>query len=597
MSVQRKFRIILWDRTGSGGWRGTQKAVVFDAKTVGVEEFANDVGSTYWTLPNDHPQIAEFVPLQRHYEISRWSDARSRWEFVAAGLLNDYTTTEQETIFSGIDYPAALDQIFTPLPGMTIGANTNLNPKISQNQISSTIFVNGGINDTSTLVTVTNIVATASATDTYVNNSVTTQTLVGPVINLSFVVQWTGATTGFQTGQLPFGFCIFASPPAGRDVGIPSTPGVTGFPVSSMVAAVEGALSDSSAGVNKFKRTVNIKLFGYELESQVAAGSTFIMKDQIESGTGTVPFNSVANPLRTGVTYTFQIYGAVYRSADVKYYISRAGAISESVTLGQADQETAQTSITRLFDQATGTTTRLDYSSLTTISSATQTHTTYTYGKTTLSAIADICDLQMGADTSRVVTFGIDRPTGGSSYNGKFKLNLNTGASTGVSLRYPENISKYSYSPGFGNVRNKITVIPSSQYLSGNSSQSPGVLSIGFEKSDTASIATYGLLPTVISKTGFLNEALATKEAERLGRVYAAENTKRVTFTVNVDGLDIWNGWDLGQTIPVTIKHGLVDISATNFVISGVRWFGENNGQEKLELELVLASAFRAGRS
>ena len=596
MSVQRKFRIILWDRTGSAGSRGVQKAVVFNAKTIGVEEFANDTGSAYWTLPNDHPQLAEFVPLERHYEIGRWSETRSRWEFVAAGLLNDYTTTEQETIFAGIDYSATLEQIFTPLPGMTIGSGTNLNPAISQTAISASIFKNGGINLNSSSVTVKNVVVTALATDTYVNNSVTTQTLVGPSVTLSFTVEWTGATTGFPA-QPSFAFCVLASPPGVRDAGPPYAPGETGLPITSMIGAVEGALADSSTGVNRFKRTVSLELFGSELESQVNVGSTFTMKRQIESGSGTVPFNTVGNPLRTGVTYTFQIYGAVFRSSDSKYLLSSKGTISGSVTLGQADAETAQASITRLFDQATGTTTRLDYSALTTISSATQTHTTYTYGKPTLSAIADICDLQMGADTSKVVTFGIDRPTGGNSYNGNFKLNLNAGASTGVSLRYPENISKYSYSPGLSSVRNKITVIPSSQYLSGNSTQSPGVLSIGFEKSDTASIATYGLIPAVISKTGFLNEAEATKEAERLGRVYAAENTKRVTFTVNVDGLEIWNGWDLGQTIPVTIKHGLVNISATNFVISGVRWFGESNGREKLELELVLASAFRAGRS
>lgn len=596
MSVRRKFRIVLWDRTGANGWRGTQKAVVFNAKSIGVEEFANDVGSAYWTLPNDHPQIAEFVPLQRHYEISRWSQDRSRWEFVAAGMLNDYTTTEQETVFSGIDYNSVLNQLYTPLPGMTIGSSTSINPSINQSSLSAGIFINGGINATSTSVTVTNVVVTAAATDTYVNNSTQTQTLVGPALDLSFVVNWTGATTGFDA-RPSFAFSIFASPPGLRDVGAPYTPGATGLPLGSMIANVEGALADSSTGANRFKRTVNLKLFGYELESQVASGSTFMMKRQIETGAGTVPFNTTANPLRTGVTYTFQIYGAVYRSADIKYYLSNKGTVSDSVTLGQADAETAANSITRIFNAALESTARIDYATLTTISTASQTHTTYTYGKTALSAIADICDFQMGADTTKIVTFGIDRPALGSTYNGKFKLNLNVSPSGSVVLRYPENISNYSYTPGLSAVRNKITVIPAGQYLSGTSTQSPGVLAIGFEKSDTASIATYGLLPLITSKTGFLNESLASKEADRLIQIYSANNTKRVAFTVKVDGLDMWNDWDLGSSVKVTIQHGLVNISDTSFVISGVRWFGESDGREKVELELVLASAFRASRS
>ena len=281
MSIRRKFRIILWDRTGANGWRGAQKAVVFNAKSIGVEEQANDTGSAYWTLPNDHPQIAEFVPLQRHYEISKWSDARSRWEFIAAGMLNDYTTTEQETIFNGIDYNSVLNQLYTPFPGMSVSSGTNLHPTISQAQISTTIFKSGGVNVASAEVTVKNVVVTALGTASYVNNSVSTQTLVGPAVDLSFSVEWTGATTGF-TAQPSFAYCVMASPPAVRDSGPPYAPGETGLPITSMIGAVEGALADSSTGVNRFKKTVTLRMFGYELASQVAAGSTITMASQFQ---------------------------------------------------------------------------------------------------------------------------------------------------------------------------------------------------------------------------------------------------------------------------------------------------------------------------
>jgi hypothetical protein len=74
---------------------------------------------------------------------------------------------------------------------------------------------------------------------------------------------------------------------------------------------------------------------------------------------------------------------------------------------------------------------------------------------------------------------------------------------------------------------------------------------------------------------------------------YKPENAKQVDLAVVVDGVDLWNGWDVGDSIRVTIKRGLVDIDEP-FVISGVRWFGESDGHERVELDLVQGSAFGA---
>jgi hypothetical protein len=62
-------------------------------------------------------------------------------------------------------------------------------------------------------------------------------------------------------------------------------------------------------------------------------------------------------------------------------------------------------------------------------------------------------------------------------------------------------------------------------------------------------------------------------------------------LSVLADGIEVWNGWDVGDSIRVTIKHGAVNIDEA-FVISGVRWYGESNGSERLEIDLVQGSAF-----
>jgi hypothetical protein len=49
----------------------------------------------------------------------------------------------------------------------------------------------------------------------------------------------------------------------------------------------------------------------------------------------------------------------------------------------------------------------------------------------------------------------------------------------------------------------------------------------------------------------------------------------------------------VGDSINVQIKHGLVDINEP-FVIAGYRWYGESDGHERLEMDLVQGSSFAA---
>lgn len=609
MSSQLKFRITLWDRTGTGGWRGAVKAVVFDAKAIGSEEQANDVGSAFWTLPNDHQQITQFVPLERHYEIDRWSTSRSRWEFIAAGILNDYTVTDYETTFSGLDYKAVLEQDFTAFPGMTIGDSASLNPNLSASEFYGSIYgVTGVTTNATTTISVSGVTVSPLVIDSVTNTTSSgSETLTGPSIELKFDLNWAGSSTGFDAGTQTWSAWVIASPSGPPDDGQPP------LGTNGVIAYVQSISSDATTGVNRFKATgVTLKLFGYETGKQTnqLTRPVAMYPSILYSST----YNRTIFPLRNGVTYKFQIYASIYQSSTATYHLAKVGKISDSVTLGQGTNETANTIISRLFADATSTKSRLDYSTLTTISSATATHTTYLYGKNVLTAIADVCDLQMGADTSKVVTFGIDRPSGTSDYNGKFKLNLDVTSSTSLALMYPYTLKSFSYTPGYASVRNEITVIPSGQYLSGSSAQNYGINTIGATSSDTASIGTIGRIPLIVTKTGFINEEAATKEAARLKSIYSSANTRRIGFSVVVDGVEMWNGWDLGSTVNVTIKtntlvsvgmasglqnnvSNLVALDNTPFIISGVRWFGETEGHERIEMDLVLASAFRAGRA
>jgi hypothetical protein len=628
VSSVNKFRITLWAIDATTGWRGEQKAVVFDASNIGVEELANDVGSAFWTISNDHPQITEFLPLERHYEICRWSADRTRWEFVGAGVINDYTTTDTETVFNGLDYKAILEQIYTPLSNITFASAQPLNPNINQSLLSS-IFIKQDSNTVlskdvvhgSAYTSVDNpdgetqydVTGDVSVTAFSIQNIAETTIVIGtatattPSVVLTFSAICKDASTGVAdrwTSRPEFRFRLNASPPTVKDSGTP--------PMTSTGAVCEFSMgADSTSGAGKFTVTNRtLTLYPYETKQALiasGAASSAMLDAAIGSSSTTSALSAFS--LRRGMTYAFQLYAATFRRGDAtatgfkvkypKWIIGNAGLIVDESTVGQGTEDVA-TVITRVFQNAKSAKTysRIRYASLSISGSTYTTHTTYSAGQPSLQYIGDLCDLEMGArgGNSKAI-FGIDKPSGGDSYTGNFLLRLNVSSAaitTGPSLRYPENIKSFSFVPGFSRVRNDITVVPTERYLSGTSGQgSGGVQIIGSTASDTTSISAYGRIPLVAPKGGFINATAADNEAARMLNTYKKENTKQVSLRVAIDGIDIWNGWDVGDSIGVQIVRGITSINEP-FVIAGVRWFGEQDGHERIELDLVQGSAFAA---
>ena len=100
-------RIELYDMGGSRG-PGNLVAIIDDAKTIGVSAYVNDIGELFFTLPYNHPQIAQCVPLQRHYRVTRYDASTGGYVTVARGILEDYSATANEIVFYGSDYMSLL---------------------------------------------------------------------------------------------------------------------------------------------------------------------------------------------------------------------------------------------------------------------------------------------------------------------------------------------------------------------------------------------------------------------------------------------------------------------------------------------------------
>lgn len=121
--TQSAFRISLWDTTGTGRGRGDLRAAINDAKYIGVSSYLNEGGEMFFTLPYNHPQIAECVPLERHYSVERFDEVDLIYRTVGNGILQDYVATDDEVVFYGIDYMTVLNQTLTS-PTAALGGAT-----------------------------------------------------------------------------------------------------------------------------------------------------------------------------------------------------------------------------------------------------------------------------------------------------------------------------------------------------------------------------------------------------------------------------------------------------------------------------------------
>jgi hypothetical protein len=111
---------------GTNRGPGAEVAIVYDAKNVGSEVLANDEGSAFWTLPINHPEIDQFIPLKRHYKIERLNHDTGSYDLVGAGLLMSADITRDEIVFTGSDYMGIMNTHYTKVLGAAIDATSPL---------------------------------------------------------------------------------------------------------------------------------------------------------------------------------------------------------------------------------------------------------------------------------------------------------------------------------------------------------------------------------------------------------------------------------------------------------------------------------------
>lgn len=611
---QPRFRITLWDRPVDNPFSGSQVAVVFDAKQIGIEEFANDSGSAYWTLDNDHPQISQFIPLTRRYEISRWSDPQSRWEFVAAGILNDYSSTDTQTTFSGLDYMAVLNTRLSSLDGYssvstwTAPLGQALTTTSPLDNASSTAYIN------SYDLQISNVLVSASrglyANYSNLNNSNYDLYFSIPRIRIQATAIWLGATTsGFsnkmhwviEAGDKNLVSADYYSPYELPIQGEPTVMAEVDLDQTSFTSTFDWTFYAVDSGIIPANSTEEYYAQG---ASGVYNGYGFNYVTQLNNTTYADYYGNpygkaigVAN-LYAGSPYKFRIYAAIQRTSTGVWYRVATPSVTP-VAVSAINAVDTQTCVPIVQDLLTGSQYRartLPHTLSVTGTTSTNVIDFRTAGQSLLDAIARVCDIQMGSRTDKAKTiFGIDKPSLQNTYTGNWeiKVNISSAATTAFALRYPDNITSFSYTPGASRVKTNIYIVGALGEGAGEDTQQITGTPFVSAEAIGASSATYGVIPQAIPISGYLPSSIATNEANRFAVASKPENTKGLSIRLSHDAVKLWDGWDVGDSVNVYISKGPVIINEP-FVISGVRWFGDSSGAERIQLELVQASAFGA---
>lgn len=137
-----KYVVTLWDIASATRGRNSVKAIIADARDVGVSSYANEGGEMFFTLPYNHPQLSECQPWLRHYEVRRLNSGGT-YDVVGVGLLDEYDATPDEVVVYGRDYlslfNASISAANTSYTSADIGTiiQTELSAAINQVVFSS----------------------------------------------------------------------------------------------------------------------------------------------------------------------------------------------------------------------------------------------------------------------------------------------------------------------------------------------------------------------------------------------------------------------------------------------------------------------------
>ena len=638
-------------------WQGNVVAVIKDARDVGVQLYANDSGSMYFTLPVDHPALPLINPLEQHYVVQRWNG--SSYDTIQSGFITDYDASANEVVITGVDYMTTLNKYYTPIHGPELGAkaipNTDLTAILSTTPkaiIDAAVSKDRLKASESYAVSVTNSsyanvgkisaysgAATSSSNPTLVRDAITVTYEENPVGVKTGTVILSGAlyiwrsvlANAFQDGET--GEVIEGN----FSIGTSSTSkGKIGFIISSNpggpLARVEYDLYVAASNVD-IGLTTNIPLnFSVKLRPVSNYNST----DEANSNTSATNLNRTMSILSEGVSYEFYItpyyYGNLSPAAttatpagtgnvDYNQYIwGETTRAPESTFTAGLQTNTIQEAFSDLFDLTDpgnvldrdqdypGVTPApvplIKFMSIEHLGTPTTTkHPYVTAGQGPVDFMRDLADIEMGSRTnSEKVVFNFYGVPSASPDGKKLSVHHSVSPNPQATLIYPGQIRDFNVTNKRSLKVTSARVIPTTDFLIGSSTEgSSGAKTKGAVKIAPGVTSASAALPTVTSQGGFLSATAAGNFAQGIINDFADDSdTQTISVSLRTEQfgpVGVAGTPKLGETVRVVVRRKNVTIGGDElsglYNVGGMKWTAKIDGTESLSLDLVKPNKFK----
>jgi hypothetical protein len=599
-------------------WQGNVVAVIKDARDVGVQLYANDAGSMYFTLPVDHAAIPLINPLNQHYVIQRWNG--SSYDTIQSGFITDYDASANEVVISGVDYMTTLNKYYTPIHGPELGAkaipNTDTTILVDNTaptpDVTPKTVIDGAISkdrlkaSESYAVSVTNssyanvgkISAYSGAAQSGGNPGGTRDAITttyeevsgvktGTVILSGALYIWRSVlANAFQDGEtgevIEGNFSIGTSSSAKGKIGfiISSSPG---GPLAKVEYDAYVAASNVDIGL-----TTNVPL---NFNVKLRPVSNYDSGTEVHNSTSSTNLNRTMSILSEGVSYEFYItpyyYGNLSPAAaptgtgnvDYNQYIwgATTRAPESSFTAG-LQTNTIKDAFDDLFDTADpGNILERDsdYPSITPApvplikfmsiehlgTNTTTKHPYVTSGQGPVDFMRDLADIEMGSrDNGEKVVFNFYGVPSASPDGKKLSVHHSVSPNPQATFIYPGQILDFNVTNKRSLKVTSARVIPTTDFLIGASTEGTGgAKTKGVVKVATGTTSASPALPSVISQGGFLSADAAGNHAQGIINDFGQDSdvqTIRVSLRTEQFGpIGVAGTPKLGEAVKVVVRR------------------------------------------
>ena len=575
-------------------WQGNVVAVIKDARDIGVQLYANDAGSMYFTLPVDHPALPLINPLEQHYVVQRWNG--SSYDTIQSGFITDYDASVNEVVITGVDYMTTLNKYYTPIHGPELGAkaipNTDLTTilsttpkgiidlatakdrlKASESYAVATtnssypdagkISVFSGAARTSLIPSGTKNALTVTYEENPVGVKTGTVILSGAVYIFRAVYGSSSTYDTFQDGET--GEIIEGNLSIGTSS---SSKGKIGFIISSNpggpLAKVEYDLYVAAGSLDIGMSNSTPLNFSVKLRPV----SNYSATDEVHSTTSSTNLNRTMSILSEGVSYEFYVTPYYYGNlspapvspaggtpgtgnVDYNQFIwGETTRAPESTFTAGLQTNTVQEAFSDLFDLTDpgnvldrdndypGVTPSpvplIKFMSIEHLGTPTTTkHPYVTAGQGPVDFMRELADIEMGSRTnSEKVVFNFYGVPSASPDGKKLSVHHSVSPNPQATLIYPGQIRDFNVTNKRSLKVTSARVIPTTDFLIGSSTEgSSGAKTKGAVKIAPGVTSASAALPTVTRQGGFLSSTAAGNFAQGIINDFADDSD---TQTISV---------------------------------------------------------------